>query len=48
MAITPVSTWVITAGVRLHGLARSSPQPIQTSPAATMNASRVSPIPLDD
>jgi hypothetical protein len=43
-----VSTWVITAGVRLHGLTRASPAAIKTSPAATMNASRVSPIPLDD
>jgi hypothetical protein len=46
-AITPVRTWVITAGVRLHGRARAIPSAIAASPATTMNSNRVSAIPLD-
>ena len=47
MAMTPVSNWVITAGVRLHGRTRAIPDAIQASPATTMNSNRVSAIPLD-
>ena len=43
----PVSTWVITAGVRLHGCIRAIPKAIQASPATTMNSNSVSAIPLD-
>jgi len=43
----PLSNWVITAGVRLHGWTRAIPTAIQASPATTTNANSVSATPLD-
>jgi|SRR5580693_8690623 hypothetical protein len=40
------NTWVITTGVRLHGLARSSATARAASPAAVPKAITVSAIPL--
>jgi hypothetical protein len=40
------NTWVITTGVRVHGLARSSPTAKAASPAAVPKAITVSAIPL--
>jgi hypothetical protein len=39
-----VSTWVITAGVRLHGRTRASPDAIQATPIATMASTTMNPM----
>ncbi len=38
MAIMTVNTWVITAGVRLHGRTRAIPDATQATPTATMTS----------
>src|SRR5215469_6795206 len=47
MATTPTSTWAITAGVRLHGRTRATPDAMHASPATAMNARTVRATPLD-
>ncbi len=44
MAIRAVNTWVITAGVRLHGRTRASPDAIQATPTATMASTTMNAI----
>src|SRR3984957_4693337 len=44
MAIMAVNTWVITAGVLLHGRKRAIPDAIQATPAATTASTTISPI----
>src|SRR5215469_11685727 len=44
MAIMAVNTWVITAGVLLHGRRRAIPDAIQATPAATTASSAMNPI----
>ena len=40
------NSWVMTAGVRLHGLALARPTAMAASPAAATTASTVSATPL--
>jgi len=47
MPIAPVSSCVMTAGVRLHGRERASAEAIAARPAATMNSSTTSATPLE-
>ena len=44
MAIRTVNTWVITAGVLLHGRTRAIPDAIQATPTATMASSTMNAI----
>ena len=44
MAIKMVNTWVITAGVLLHGRTRAIPDAIQATPTATMASSTMNAI----
>jgi hypothetical protein len=47
-AIIAANTWVITAGVRLHGRARAIADAIAATPAATMSSITISAIAFDD
>ncbi len=47
MAMKMVNTWVIIAGVRVHGRIRTIPAAIQATPIATMASTAMTPTAFD-